>query len=185
MAELSAAAAAVGFRQATESDALYIGVLATQVFLDTYATGGIRPALANEALEHFSTVAIAGLLADPAAAFIVAEALGHMIGFAQMQLDAPQPLAPPGTTVELRRLYLQRRFIGRGIGKALLGRAHEWAEARGATSIWLTTWVGNERARAFYPGQSYRDAGASVYRFGGDEYENRVFVRDLRGPAAT
>jgi hypothetical protein len=43
----------VGFRAATASDALCIGVLATQVFLDTYATDGIRPSLAREVLEQF------------------------------------------------------------------------------------------------------------------------------------
>ncbi len=35
-------------RTGVPDDALCIGVLATQVFLDTYATSGIRPDLAYE-----------------------------------------------------------------------------------------------------------------------------------------
>ena len=41
-------------RIATIDDSLCIGVLATQVFLDTYATQGIRPALAREALALYA-----------------------------------------------------------------------------------------------------------------------------------
>ncbi|HOZ25184.1 MAG TPA: hypothetical protein PLI83_10420, partial [Thermomonas sp.] len=37
-------------RPATPDDALCLGVLGLQVFLDTYATGGIRPTLAREVL---------------------------------------------------------------------------------------------------------------------------------------
>ncbi|MEO8132440.1 MAG: hypothetical protein ABI831_00440 [Betaproteobacteria bacterium] len=42
----------IAFRLATDTDALCIGVPATQVFLDTYATDGIRPSLALEVLEQ-------------------------------------------------------------------------------------------------------------------------------------
>lgn len=52
-------------RPATPADALCLGVLATQVFLDTYATTGIRPALAREVLRAYSTEAFATCLADP------------------------------------------------------------------------------------------------------------------------
>ena len=39
-------------RPATADDALCLGVLAMQVFLDTYATEGIRPPIAREALDY-------------------------------------------------------------------------------------------------------------------------------------
>ena len=41
---------AIIFRPATPADALCLGVLSTQVFLDTYATQGVSPSLAREAL---------------------------------------------------------------------------------------------------------------------------------------
>ena len=42
------------FRRGREGDALCVSVLATQVFLDTYAEGGIRPDLAREVLTGYS-----------------------------------------------------------------------------------------------------------------------------------
>ncbi|MFZ6711429.1 hypothetical protein [Undibacterium sp. TC9W] len=55
----------VYIRPATQDDALCLSVLATQVFLDTYATTGIRPAIAREVLQSFSIAAIASLLLKP------------------------------------------------------------------------------------------------------------------------
>ena len=56
----------LSFRQAQAADALSLHALATQVFLDTYATEGVRPALAREAEQRYSTSAFLELLERPA-----------------------------------------------------------------------------------------------------------------------
>jgi len=167
----------ITFREAGTSDALCIGVLGTQVFLDTYATEGIRPSVAREVLEYFSTDAISALLSNPAITFIVAELSGHMIGFAQVIYGSTHELVAAGNTAELDRLYVQERFSGKGIGAGLLRRAEAWAAEQGASAMWLTVWAENRRALAFYARQGYKDVGASVYVFEGDRYETRIFVR--------
>jgi len=169
----------VGFRAATASDALCIGVLATQVFLDTYATDGIRPSLAREVLEQFSTDAVSALLCRPDTAFIVAESAAHMVGFAQLGFGSTHALVAAPDIVELRRLYVQKRFSGRGIGKALLQCAESLSASRGASMLWLTAWVSNHRALTFYASQGYEDVGATVYTFQQEQYENRVFTKAL------
>lgn len=169
----------VSFRIAGPSDALCIGVLATQVFLDTYAMDGIRPSLAREVLHHLSTGAIARSLTDPATVFLVAERAGHLIGFAQLTIGATHERAGGQATVELGRLYVQRAFAGKGVGTMLLERSEALARARGAGSLWLTASVGNRHALAFYARRGYVDAGATMYVFEGAAYENRVLVRTL------
>ena len=174
----------VSFRTAAGPDALCIGVLATQVFLDTYATKGIRPSLAREALHHYSTDAISAVLASPAVTFIVAEGAGHMIAFAQLTHGATQALVTVARAAELNRLYVQERFAGKGLGTALLRHVENVAAARGASALWLTAWVGNPRALAFYPRKGYQDVGATMYEFEGEQFENRVFLRRLVDDAA-
>jgi GNAT superfamily N-acetyltransferase len=169
----------LAFRPAVASDALCIGVLATQVFLDTYATDGIRPTLAREVLEFLSTDAVTAQLAAPDLRFIVAEREGHLVGFAQLTMGAEQPLVPARSSAQLNRLYVQERFTGRGIGAALLACAQALAWEEGAAVLWLTAWVGNERALAFYPRQGYADVGPSIYEFQGERHENRVFAKTL------
>lgn len=52
-------------RMAVGSDALSLSVLAAQVFLDTYAVQGVRPAIVREVRQSLSEEAYAGHLADP------------------------------------------------------------------------------------------------------------------------
>ena len=167
-------------RMAVQGDALCLSVLATQVFLDTYATQGIRPAIAREARHYLSEEAFAALLADPRRGFLVAERADHLLGFAQLTHGQTHPLLPPGAqAAELSRLYVQRPFLGRGIGKELLARAETLAAAEGAEILWLTAWTGNAHALRFYEAQGYQDVGGSVYTFEGDSYETRVFLKRL------
>ncbi|MCM0607469.1 MAG: hypothetical protein KA711_00515 [Ideonella sp. WA131b] len=52
-----------------------------------------------------------------------------------------------------------------------------------STRLWLTAWVGNAHARAWYGRQGWRDIGATPYcfksdGFEGESFENRVLVKD-------
>jgi ribosomal protein S18 acetylase RimI-like enzyme len=167
------------YRQATVADALCIGVLGMQVFLDTYATQGIRSSLALEALQSFSPEVIAETIATPGTSFIVAQANGHLLGFAQLSARTGHPRVAQPEAAELQRLYVQERFTGRGLGKALLEQAERLASREGAPQLWLTVWARNRRALAFYPGQGYRQAGSTAFVFQGESHENHLFVKRL------
>lgn len=190
----------VTFRPAQPADALVLGVLATQVFLDTYATAGIRETVAREVLNTFSTAALQQALADPAVHIDMAEVQGHAVGFAHTVRGAAQALvtahaATPPTAhqtlptsgavqAELLRLYVQEPFTRQGIGKTLLHAAEAAARRQGAHVLWLTPWVHNHRALRFYAAQGYRDLGSTLFRFEGEAHENRVMAKLLAKPLA-
>lgn len=170
---------AIRLRAAVEGDALCLGVLGTQVFLDTYATGGIRPTLAREVLASFSRDACRAFIAAPGSVVCVAEANGHLVGFSHLALAARHELAPQGVQAELVRLYVQEPFTGRGLGGRLLRAAEASAVAAGGTVLWLTPWAENARALGFYARHGYADHGLSWYRFEHESYENRVLAKRL------
>ncbi len=172
--------AEITFRTAEPADALCLGVLSTQVFLDTYATQGIRPALANEALAQHSVAVYAALLADPAVAILVAECAGHLVGFAQVRNGVGHALVPEPAASGLDRLYVQERFTGRGVGRDLLRHAEKAAAAQGADTLWLTAWEGNARALQFYPRRGYSNLGMTIYSFEGEDFPNHVFGKRVR-----
>ncbi len=176
---------AITFRLGTPADALCLGVLSTQVFLDTYATQGIRPALALEVLEQHSVAVYDALLADAGVTILVAECAGHLVGFSQVRDGDGHAQVPAAAASELRRLYVQERFTGRGLGRDLLRQAEKAAAARGAEMLWLTAWEGNARALQFYPRCGYEDLGGTIYSFGGDDYPNRLFGKRVRHVATT
>ncbi len=172
-------------RAASAADAPCVSALATQVFLDTYATDGITPWFVQELHEHFSTAAVAAWFERDDARIVLAELDGRLIGFTQCTLATTHALlsTPAAGAVELDRLYVQRPFLGRAVGTALLRRAEADAHAAGARTLWLTAWVGNDRARRFYAARGYADLGATTYTFGGESFENRLFAITLPPPA--
>ncbi len=171
---------AITFRPARADDALCLGVLSTQVFLDTYAAGGIDAAIAHEALDLHCVAAYDGLLADPAVTILLAERAGRLVGFAQARHGVADPLVPVAAAAELGRLYVQEGFTGRGLGRDLLRQAEKAAAARGAEMLWLTAWEGNARALRFYPRCGYDELGDTVYTIAGVDYPNKLFGKRVR-----
>ena len=80
---------------------------------------------------------------------------------------------------ELQRLYLQERFTGLGIGYRLLTAAEERAAQGGASLLWATVWVGNERTLGVYPKRGYVLLGSPTYSFQGETHQNRLFGKAL------
>ncbi len=166
------------YRRGVPGDELCVSVLAMQVFLDTYATQGIRPDLAREALSVYGADTFAQRLRDPDVHIIVAENNGFVVAFIDLSLHSVCP-APGIGGVEALRLYVQAPFQRHGIGRALLKFAEQHAHERGDPYVWLTAWVGNTGALAFYPAAGYADAGTAQYVIEGQAYENRVFAKRL------
>ena len=166
-------------REAGAADALCLHALATQVFLDTYAPQGIRAPVAREAQQELSVAAFLERLAAPSVRVLLAEREGFLVGFAGVTLGATHALVGKGPAAELSRLYVQSPFTRGGIGSLLLRRVEALASAAGASTLWLTAWVGNARALAFYASQGYEELGSTDHEFENERFENRLFARAL------
>ena len=111
----------------------------------------------------------------------LAERDGHLIAFAEVVLGARHPLVPQDAVAELTRLYVQSPFLRRGIGRRLLRHAEALASTEGASTLWLTAWVGNARALSFYASQGYDVLCLSDHfteRFGFPVADTRAFRRE-------
>lgn len=165
-------------RRAATTDAQTLSTLAAQVFLDTYATHGINNALARESVTVYSTEVFERRLRDAAVELWMVEAGGFTVGFVDIAFATSCPV--PGVRgAEVFRLYVQRPFLRRGLGRALMAKAEASARARGLDAIWLTAWAGNHGALAFYQSQGFRDIGTTEYVIDGVGYENRVLCKPM------
>jgi ribosomal protein S18 acetylase RimI-like enzyme len=166
-------------READKEDALCLHALATQVFLDTYATQGIREAIAREAQAELSVAAFLEQLANPSVRVLLAERNCHLVAFASVTLRATHTLLARGPAAELTRLYVQWPFVRQGVGSLLLRHVEAFAHAAGASALWLTAWVSNTRALAFYASQGYVELGSTDHEFENERFENRLFAKAL------
>ena len=166
-------------RKAEAKDSLCLSVLAMQVFLDTYATNGIRPEIAREALSSYSRQVFCKAIAEAGTHVLVAEYQRHMVGFAQITSSANHDLASTGTQAELLRLYVQEPFTRVNVGTKLLAEAESYVSSTGASVLWLTAWIDNQRALTFYAKRGYGDYGPTYYTFEGESHECRLLAKVL------
>jgi GNAT superfamily N-acetyltransferase len=90
---------------------------------------------------------LALILPDPAQFVAVAELSGQVVGWIHVALYFT---LESGAAVEIRGLVVDEEHRGRGIGRALLRRAEEWARERGARVMRLRSNVIRDGAHAFY-----------------------------------
>lgn len=173
----------LAYRPATPGDALSLSVLATQVFLDTYATNGVNDELASEAVSVYSPQVFERRLHDPRVSIFIASSADYVVGFADLAFDTQCP-SPGVSGIEVFRLYVQRPFLRLGIGRALMSQAENLSSTRGLSNVWLTAWAGNRNALMFYKALGYQDVGATEYVIAGRGYENRILAKRLAYNAA-
>ncbi|MCW5633355.1 MAG: GNAT family N-acetyltransferase [Rubrivivax sp.] len=174
---------AVELRPGGAPDLAQLSVLAMHVFVHTYCAEGLAPHLAREALEVCSVSEFARRMAA-GHHFVLACQGDALLGFAETLRGGPEPARVPPGSLELVRLYVDPPRHRRGLGRRLLRQVEHDAALAGCAALWLTAWVGNARALAFYAAEGYADVGRTDYVFEGRAYENRVCVKPLVSPAA-
>ena len=159
-------------RHATQADAVALGELGRQTFLDTFvaADGFAIPYPADDLAgfldASFSTEAIGAKLKEPGAAWWVAERDGDLLAFANTGPNTlPHPDARTGHA-ELRRLYVSKTAQGLGLGTKLLAVALEWMEANTDGPLWIGVWSGNLKAQRLYAAYGFAKVGEYQYPVG-------------------
>lgn len=164
----------------TLADAAELSACAQRIFCDTFAHMNYPPDDLAAFLEQAMGVgAYARQIADPAYALrIVHDADGAMLGFVKGgPNDLPQPDGDPARakTWELHQLYLDKAAQGSGIANAMMDFIFAEARARGAEALYLSVWVGNERAKRFYARHGFVEVGKNPFYVGTVVDDDRVW----------
>jgi len=162
-------------RSGRSEDANLLAVLATQVWLHTYATDGINGEIAEYVLSEFTPERYLALLSEPTTHLFVAEHNESLVGLAVVKFCAQCPTGA-ASEAELQTLYVQEHFVGHGAGKALLQTAEAKARERSDSALWLTVNAKNARAVAFYEHLGYSKVGTAYFVLGEGRHENHVLI---------
>ncbi len=168
-----------GVRPATKQDSINLAALSIQVWLHAYARDGIRTGLSEFVFSTFTQNYFDGLLDNPDFHILVCVCNDHLVGYIAVNMTAVfesnvefNNSNSQDSGYEVDTLYVQEHFKGKGIGKRLL---HE-AQGYYGEKLWLSTWVHNFEAIAFYKHLGFNDIGEVYFELEGERHENRVLA---------
>jgi ribosomal protein S18 acetylase RimI-like enzyme len=173
------AAPPISLRPTTESDLEYV-VAAERAaenapFIRQWALAEHRAALRDPDVAHRIVESTAAGALPGAVAWRPAAARPEPVGYVILL-----GLANPHLGVEFKRLVVTRK--GAGFGRAAVREVTRWAfETHGAHRLWLEVKPFNERARAIYAGEGFREEGTlrDVIK-GATGYESLVVMSMLQ-----
>jgi len=154
------------------ADASHASVLA-KLALDTFCESFEKVnnpedfwAYVNEA---FHESKIKEEIGEPGSLYILAYVNNEIAGFARVRQSNEVDNQFPGKkTIELQRIYALEKFIGKGIGKALMNYCLDLAKKQEAEIFWLGVWEHNQRAQQFYKKLGFEQFGSHVFMLGKD-----------------
>lgn len=170
-------------RRGTPGDAVLLAGLMARTFRDAFAAQNTPENLALHLATNYGEAIQRAELTDPAMTTLIVEIDGVPAGYAQVGERAPPVEVPDLTGLVLARFYLEQAWVGKGIAQPLMQAVRAVALARGAEALWLTGWVENPRATAFYHKCGFETVGRTTFRVGGEIQSDWVLRLRLRDGA--
>ncbi|MES2119600.1 MAG: GNAT family N-acetyltransferase [Pseudomonadota bacterium] len=162
----------IAYRPATAADLPAIDALFRSSFTDTFAHL-YKPEDLSLFFADFTPEAWAEEFADLSYGWLLAEEGGQLAGF--VKLGPPSvPVDSRADRLELRQIYIDKTWHGRGIAPVLMDWAIGEAKARGVHEIYLTVYVDNHRARRVYDRYGFEPVGSYSFMVGNHADEDII-----------
>lgn len=172
----------VSIRRATAGDNLLLSSLGAETFFDAFGPDNSPEDMQLYLEKSFGPDIQAAELADPSTVFLIADIAGEPAGYVRLREGPPSAPLAAERPIEIVRFYAQTRWIGRGVGAALMKASLHEARARGCDAIWLDVWSLNKRGIRFYSQWGFERFGRQSFRLGNDIQEDLLMARPVSRP---
>lgn len=156
----------ITIRNAGESDAALISVLASTTFYEAYFEQDESANLAGYICESFRLETLREELVDPEAKFFLIDMDGKAVGYAKLIAGSRIDSIKQESVIELKRFYILERVWKTGVSRTLLEYCIAGAKTDGFDAIWLGVWEENRRAQAFYAKFGFNQVGTIQFPYG-------------------
>lgn len=110
--------------------------------------------------DYFDIEVVKQELADEKDLFYFIELDGKPAGYIRMMEDYSYfELMKQWKALELKRIYVDKDFHGKGLAQELMHFAETYATENGYDVLWLGVWEHNYRAKKFYQKMGFEDSG--------------------------
>jgi GNAT superfamily N-acetyltransferase len=153
--------------------------LMAKTFYDTFAKDNTAEDMRVHLETSYSPEIQLAELSSPDHVFLIAEAEGMPVGFAQLILGSVEESIHGSKPAEVRRIYVTKEYIGKGVGKELIQAAIGESKGRGCECLWLGVWEKNPHAIEFYKKWGFREVGSHVFMVGNDPQTDYIMELHL------
>lgn len=164
-------------RSAGESDAALVADLSRQTFYETFAEYNSMDDMQLFMDKQFTREALMQEVGREGNLFFLAYMGAEPAGYVRLRLDHEPPELP--ASIEIARIYNLKKWIGQGVGKALMQHCIELARNMGKKYIWLGVWEKNHRAIGFYTKWGFKKFGEHDFILGTDRQTDWLMKKDL------
>jgi len=169
----------ISIRQANETDAALIASLSRETFYDTFAAYNTPEDMELFMEGQFSVSELIKEVLDPSNLFFLAFHEEEPAGYIKFKRGSHTDLTDTDKAIEICRLYARKSMIGKGIGKAMMMYALEYAATTHCKTIWLGVWEHNKRAIDFYHSFGFQKFSEHDFILGNDVQRDWLMRKEV------
>lgn len=169
----------ISIRQVTNAEVGKLQEIGKVTFFESFGADNTLSDIEQYLSESFSLARLQSELDHPASQFFFAELNHEVVGYLKVNTGKAQTESVLDYAIEIERIYVLSKFQGRNIGKLLLEKALEIAEAEKAERIWLGVWEKNAKAIRFYRKNGFTEFGKHSFKLGSDEQTDIMMTLEL------
>ena len=164
-------------REAGRQDAPLLAQLGERCFREAwheYSTPGDMDAYCAA---NFNLTATLADLGRTDVGFLVTECGGEAAGYLRWATGPAPDCVTATSPLEVSRIYVLRRWHGRGVGPALMAECLRRASEQGHDVAWLAVWQRAPQPLAFYRKWGFEVIGTATFQLGADVQDDYVMAR--------
>jgi len=141
-------------------DAVLFAELAKQTFFDTFTGTCTEKDMESYLEEYYNLPKVEAELSIPDAYNYFAEVNSVPVGYIRFMEDySDYPFKERRKAIELKRLYILKKFQGEGVAQELMKVYFDHATAHAFELAWLSVWELNFKAQHFYKKYGFEYSG--------------------------
>lgn len=165
-------------RTATVADAALIADISRTTFFETFAAQNTKEDMDKFLAEQFTTSDLIAEVGVPGNIFLLAYLDEALAGYVYLQDNNNIP-THEANALEIKRIYVLKSNIGKGIGRALMQAGINTAKEKNKQIIWLGVWEQNRPAIDFYTAWGFEKFDTHNFVLGNDVQQDWLMKKWL------
>ena len=149
------------------SEADLLADISRTTFAETFAPANTPEDMAIFMEQQFTSEQLKAEMGKPGYLHLLARYNGAPAGYLFLK-KLSHPQLQQAEALEISRIYCLQSFQGKGVGKAMMEYALQYAQENYLPTVWLGVWKENAKALAFYTSFGFLIFGETDFMLGND-----------------